>query len=63
MVWIKIIFLSFSHKIILYKQGHEDELHGDQMPNSQESNLENDELYELQLVVLGNEYVWLHGLD
>jgi hypothetical protein len=35
----------------------------DQMLNSQESNLESDELCELQLVVLGIEYLWLCGLN
>jgi hypothetical protein len=42
---------------MLYKQSHDDELHRDQMLNSQESNLESDELCELQLVVLGIEYL------
>ncbi len=57
MVKVKIKFLFFSHKIMLYKQSHDDELHRDQMLNSQESNLESDELCELQLVVLGIEYL------
>jgi hypothetical protein len=48
---------------MLCKWGYDDELHWDRMLNSQESNFENDKLYELQLVVFGIEYVWLHGLN
>jgi hypothetical protein len=36
---------------MLYKCGHDDEPHWNQMLNGQESNLDNDELYKLQLVV------------
>jgi hypothetical protein len=32
---------------MLYKWGHDDELHWNQMLNGQESNLDNDELYKL----------------
>jgi hypothetical protein len=63
MVWIKINFISFLHEITLNKWGHDDEFHWNQMLNNQGSNLENDELYELQLVVLDIEYMWLHGLN
>ncbi len=35
--------------IMLYKCSHDDELHWNQMLNGQESNLDNDELYKLQL--------------
>jgi hypothetical protein len=51
MVQVKIIFISFLHEIMLYKCIHDDEPHWNQMLNSQKSNLDNDELYKLQLVV------------
>jgi hypothetical protein len=44
---VKINFLSFLHEIMLY----DDELHWNQMLNGQESNLDNDELSKLWLVV------------
>jgi hypothetical protein len=44
---VKINLLSFLHGIMLYKWGHDDELHWNQMLNGQESNLDNDELYKL----------------
>ncbi len=55
-VQVNTSFFFLLHKIILCKLVREDVFHWDQMLKNQELNLKINELYVLQLVVLGIEY-------
>jgi hypothetical protein len=53
----KYYFILFLHEIMLCKLVHDDVFHWDQMLKPQKLNLEISELYMLQLIVLGIEYM------
>ncbi len=58
-VQVNTSFLFLLHEIMMCKLVRDDVFHRDQMFKNQELNLKIDELYMLQLVILGIENAWL----